>query len=337
MNDLASCLSAFLNEHLPRERGASSHTCQSYAYSFQLLVRFAAERHKVKPSGLQLEHLGATTVLAFLDDLEVARGCTARTRNARLAAIKSFFRFLEYRLPSSLGQARQIHAIPMKRFDEALVAYLTLDEVQALLDAPGPGTACGLRDRAILYLAYSCGLRVGELVALRVDQFDGRQPPCILVDGKGRRQRVLPLWKETAIAIRNWLAVRGAGADPELFLNAAGRALTRSGVEYILAKHVTAAARRQPSLARKRVTPHVLRHTCAMHSLQATGDIRKVALWLGHASIQSTEIYLRADPTEKLEALAKLGAPVLKKGRFKAPDKLIAMLKAAASPGNYAE
>jgi len=337
MTDLASCLSAFLNEHLPRERGASPHTCQSYAYSFQLLVRFAAERHKVKPSGLQLEHLGAATVLAFLDDLEAARGCTARTRNARLAAIKSFFRFLEYRLPSSLGQARQIHAIPMKRFDEALVAYLTLDEVQALLDAPGPGTASGLRDRAILYLAYSCGLRVGELVALRADQFDGRQPACIHVDGKGRRQRVLPLWKETSIAIRNWLAVRRPDADPELFLNAAGRALTRSGVEYILARHVVAAAERQPSLARKRVTPHVLRHSCAMHSLQATGDIRKVALWLGHASIRSTEIYLRADPTEKLEALARLGAPVLTKGRFKAPDKLIAMLKAAASPGNYAE
>jgi site-specific recombinase XerD len=337
MNDLASCLSAFLNEHLPRERGASPHTCQSYAYSFQILVKFAAERHRVRPSDLCLEHLGAATVLAFLDHLEAVRGCTARTRNARLAAIKSFFRFLEYRLPACLAQARQIHAIPMKRFDEALVAYLTVDEVQAVLDAPDPGTASGLRDRAILHLAYSCGLRVGELVGLRCDQFDRRQPPCIQVDGKGRRQRVLPLWKETAVAIRNWLAVRRADSDPELFLNAVGRALTRSGVEYILASHVAAAAKQQPSLNSKRVTPHVLRHTCAMHSLQATGDIRKAALWLGHASIRSTEIYLRADPTEKLEALAKLGAPILKKGRYKAPDKLIAMLNAAASPGNYAE
>jgi len=337
MNDLASYLSAFLNEHLPRERGASPHTCQSYAYSFQLLVRFAAERHRVKPSGLGLDHLGVATVLAFLDDLEATRGCTARTRNARLAATRSFFRFLEYRLPGCLEQARQIHAIPMKRFDEALVAYLTIDEVQALLDAPDVRTVCGLRDRAILYLAYSCGLRVSELVGLRLDQFDGRQPACIQVDGKGRRQRVLPLWKETSVAIRNWLAVRRADADPELFHNAAGRALTRSGAEYILARHVAAAAGRQPSLAAKRVTPHVLRHSCAMHSLQATGDIRKVALWLGHASLRSTEIYLRADPTEKLEALAKMGAPVMKKGRFKAPDKLIAMLKAATIPRNYAE
>lgn len=337
MKDLASYLSAFLNEHLPRERGASPHTCQSYAYSFQLLVRFAAERHRVKPSGLSLDHLGVATVLAFLDDLEVTRGCTARTRNARLAATRSFFRFLEYRLPGCLEQARQIHAIPMKRFDEALVAYLTIDEVQALLDAPDVRTVCGLRDRAILYLAYSCGLRVSELVGLRLDQFDGRQPACIQVDGKGRRQRVLPLWKETSVAIRNWLAVRRADADPELFHNAAGRALTRSGAEYILARHVATAARRQASLAAKRVTPHVLRHSCAMHSLQATGDIRKVALWLGHASLRSTEIYLRADPTEKLEALAKMGAPVLKKGRFKAPDKLIAMLKAATIPRNYAE
>jgi site-specific recombinase XerD len=148
MNDLASCLSAFLNEHLPRERGASPHTCQSYAYSFQILVKFAAERHRVRPSDLCLEHLGAATVLAFLDHLEAVRGCTARTRNARLAAIKSFFRFLEYRLPACLAQARQIHAIPMKRFDEALVAYLTVDEVQAVLDAPDPGTASGLRDCA---------------------------------------------------------------------------------------------------------------------------------------------------------------------------------------------
>jgi site-specific recombinase XerD len=271
MKDLASYLSAFLNEHLPRERGASPHTCQSYAYSFQLLVRFAAERHRVKPSGLGLDHLGVATVLAFLDDLEVTRGCTARTRNARLAATRSFFRFLEYRLPGCLEQARQIHAIPMKRFDEALVAYLTIDEVQALLDAPDVRTVCGLRDRAILYLAYSCGLRVSELVGLRLDQFDGRQPACIQVDGKGRRQRVLPLWKETSVAIRNWLAVRRADADPELFHNAAGRALTRSGAEYILARHVAAAAGRQPSLAAKRVTPHVLRHSCAMHSLQATG------------------------------------------------------------------
>lgn len=337
MSDLALHLSTFLNEHLPRERGASPHTCQAYAYTFQLLVRFAAERHKVKPSGLHLEHLGASTVLEFLHDIEAVRKCTARSRNARLAAIKAFFRFLEYRLPSCLEQARQIHAIPMKRFDEALVAYLTMDEMQALLDAPDPRTASGLRDRAMLHLAYSCGLRVSELVGLRLDQFDGRQPPCIHVTGKGRRQRILPLWKETSIAIRNWLAVRKADADPELFLNAAGRVMTRSGVEYILAKHVAAAAERQPSLAKKRITPHVLRHTCAMHSLQATGDIRKVALWLGHASIQSTEIYLRADPTEKLEALAKMGPPVLQRGRLKAPDKLLAMLKAAASPPNYAE
>lgn len=337
MNDLAACLSAFLNEHLPRERGASPHTCQSYAYSFQILVTFAAECHHVRPSDLRLEHLGAVTVVAFLDHLEVIRGCTARTRNARLAAIKSFFRFLEYRMPTCLAQARQIHAIPMKRCDEALVAYLTIDEVQALLDAPDPGTPSGLRDRAILHLTYSCGLRVSELVGLRCNQFDGRQPACIQVNGKGRRQRVLPLWKETAVAIRNWLAVRRDGADPELFLNAAGRALTRSGVEYILASHVAAAARQQPSLNTKRVTPHVLRHTCAMHSLQAIGDIRKVALWLGHSSIRSTEIYLRADPTEKLEALAKLGKPILQKGRYKAPDKLMAMLNAAAKPGNYAQ
>jgi site-specific recombinase XerD len=336
MTALAPHLAAFLREHLPRERQASPHTCDAYAYSFQLLVGFAARRLKVKPCRLELEQLDAPLILAFLEHLEGERGNAARSRNARLAAIHSFFRFLEYRLASCLDQARRIQAIPMKKTDEALIAHLTRDELQALLDAPDPRTVAGSRDRAMLHLAFAAGLRVSELVGLRVDQFDARPPPSIHVMGKGRRERVLPLWKETTTALKAWLAVRPPDGEPELFLNAAGRAMTRSGFAYLLAQHVAAAARRQPSLAAKRVTPHVLRHTCAMHTLQATRDVRKVSLWLGHASLQSTEAYLRADPTEKLEALAAMAPPSLQRGRFRAPDKLLAMLQAVGRR-HYAE
>jgi len=326
MTALAPPLAAFLREHLPRERRASFHTCEAYAYSFQLLVIFAAQRLRTKPCHLEVEHLDVPMILAFLEHIELARANTARSRNVRLAAIKSFFRFLEYRLPACLDQARRIHAIPMKKFDQGLVATLTRVEIQALLNAPDPRTPSGTRDRAMLHLAFAAGLRVSELVGVRVDQFDIRAPASIHIMGKGRRERVLPLWRETTVAVKAWLAIRPQGLDTALFLNNAGRAMTRSGFEYILAKHAEAATIGEPSIAGKKVSPHVLRHSCAMHMLQATHDIRKVALWLGHASLQSTEAYLRADPTEKLQALNVTMAPNLRAGRFRPPDKLIAML-----------
>lgn len=337
MTALAPHLSAFLRQHLPRERNASPHTCEAYAYSFQLLVCFAARRLSVKPCQLGVEQLDVPLILAFLEHIENERGNSARTRNARLAAINAFFRFLEYRLASSLDQSRRIHAIPMKKADEALIGYLTRGELQALLDAPDPSTAPGLRDRAMLHLAFAAGLRVSELVGLRMDQVDLQALPSIHVMGKGRRERVLPLWNETAAVLKAWLRVRPQNGDAELFLNVAGSAMTRSGFAYILAKHADTAACQQPSIAKKRLTPHILRHTCAMHTLQATRDVRKVSLWLGHASLQSTEIYLRADPTEKLEALAAMAPPMLRRGRFRAPDKLMAMLNAARLSRNYAE
>jgi site-specific recombinase XerD len=329
MTALAGHLSTFLREYLPKDRAASAHTCETYAYSFMLLLRFAAERLSARPSGIDLAQIDARLVLEFLTHIETKRGNTARTRNARLAAIKSFFRYLEYREPSCIEQARQIHGIPIKKTTEGLVAYLKRDEIQALLDAPDASTAFGLRDRAMLHVAYACGLRVAELVSLRLDQFDSRTPPSIRVMGKGRRERVLPLWKETTATLNAWLKVRQASGAPELFHNAGGRAMTRAGFEYILDRHLSTAKKKQPSIAKKRVTPHVLRHSCAMHILQATGDIRKVSLWLGHASIQSTEIYLRADPSEKLDALAMGVPPTLKRGKFQVSDKLMAMLKEA--------
>jgi site-specific recombinase XerD len=327
MTALAPHLSSFLREYLPRDRGASVHTCDGYATTFLILAGFAAQRLKVKPSQLEIEHLDAPLLLAFLGYLEKERRNSTSTRNARLAAIHSFFRYIEYRVASCLEQARQIHAIPVKKKDQKLINYLTRDELQALLNAPDPRKASGVRDRAMLHLMYAAGLRVSELVALQVDDLVGHPPSSIRVLGKGRRERVLPLWKETAAALKSWLAIRPADGGRDLFFNASDKAMTRFGFKYILAKHVATATIKQPSIAKKHVTPHVLRHTCAMHTLQATGDVRKVSLWLGHASIQSTEIYLRADPTEKLEALTKSIAPTLTRGRFKAPDKLMAMLK----------
>jgi integrase/recombinase XerD len=328
MNNLANYLSIFLREYLPCERGASQHTCEAYAYTFQLLVCFAARQSKKQPSKLTLEYFDARLITNFLNHLEKVRKNSPRTRNARLAAIKAFFRFLEYRVPSCLDQARRIHVVPMKKIDERLVDYLTRHEMQALLDAPDLHTYSGIRDRAMLYLTYAAGLRVSELVGLRLDQLNLSPTPVIHVYGKGRRERVIPLWKETATALRAWIKVRcKAAVVQELFLSAKNIQMTRSGFEYILTKHVQSAKASQPSFSKKRISPHVLRHTCAMHTLQSTHDIRKVSLWLGHADIKSTEVYLRADPTEKLEALIAGNLLLLRKGKFKAPDKLLALLK----------
>jgi len=334
MTPLAPYLSDFLRKYLPSERRVSLHTSDTYAYAFKLLVCFAADRLKTQPSALQVEQLDAPLILAFLHHLETHRHSGPKTRNARLAAIKSFFRYLEYRLVSSIDQSRSIHAIPMKKADDKLIDYLTRTELQALLDTPALDTISGLRDRAMLHLTFAAGLRVSELVGLRLDDLELRSPPTIRVHGKGRRERVLPLWKETVRVLRAWLAVRRSEQAPELFLNARGQNITRAGFEYILAKYVASAAHREPSLGKKRISPHVLRHTCAMHTLQATHDVRKVSLWLGHATLQSTEIYLRADPTEKMAALATMAAPGIKRGRFRAPDKLLAMLATSAPHGH---
>ena len=220
---------------------------------------------------------------------------------------------------------RYLLSIPPK-IDEALVGYLTRDQMQAVLDAPDPSRRDGVRDRAMLHLTFSAGLRVSELTGLRLDEVLFKPQPAVHVRGKGRRERVLPLWKTTTVALRAWLAVRSAPACLELFLNARGAPLSRDGFAHILSKHVATATITMPSLSTKRISPHVLRHTCAMDILQATHDIRKVALWLGHSSVQTTEIYVRADPTEKLEAIEAVLPPGLCRGRFRASDELIASL-----------
>lgn len=327
MTPLATHVSVFLRERLPLERRASERTCDTYALALRLFFEFAARRLKVRPSALALEQLDALLVLDFLAHLEGERHNSPATRNVRLAAIRTFMRFIEYREPSALAQVQRIRAIPMKRVDTRLVDYLNREEMQALLDSPMPNASDGIRDRAMLHLAYSAGLRVSELVGLRLDNlaFDPRLSIHVL--GKGRRERSLPLWQETATAVRAWLAIRPPGRAPEIFLNARGAAMTRSGFEYILDKHAHTARQQLPSLAAKRISPHVLRHSCAMMILQSTRDIRKVALWMGHASTQTTEMYLRADTTTLLEAMNATTPPTLRKGHFRPPDQLIALLK----------
>lgn len=326
MTPIAPHITTFFQQHLPTERGASAHTVDSYAYTFKLLLEYASAHFKVPPSQLALEQLDASLVVSFLHHLETHRCNGASSRNVRLAAIKSFMHFMEYREPSALEQIRRILAIPLKKTETRLVKHLTGAEMQAILDAPNPVDWGGIRDRAMLHLCFAGGLRVSELVNLRVDDLTLQPQASILVHGKGRRQRCLPLWKVTTAALRAWLAVRSSVLVPELFLNARGEPMTRSGFEYVLEKHTRTAAKACPSLSGRKVSPHVLRHTCALTVLEATKDLRKVALWLGHAHMQTTEMYTRADPSVKLEALEATIAPNLRSGRFKATDKLIASL-----------
>jgi site-specific recombinase XerD len=298
----------------------------SYAHAFSLLLRYAANRLGRRPTELNIEDLDPDLILGFLSHVEQDRGNTARSRNARFAAIRSFFRYLEYKVPACLEQALRVRSLPMKKTDKALIDYLTRDEMNALLAAPDCTTVAGLRDRAMLHLTYAAGLRVSELLALQMGDFSDRSLSTVRVLGKGRRERVLPLWKETQTVLRAWIAVRPSVQVQELFVNREGLPLSRDGFAHRLAVHIATAERKRPTLAEKRVTPHVLRHSCAMHTLEATGDIRKVSLWLGHASVQSTEAYLRVDPAEKLAILASNAAPAVPKGGFRTPDRLLAML-----------
>jgi len=327
MTPIASHITVFLQQFLPVERGVSVNTCESYAYAFKLLFEYASNCLKITPSELYLEQLDAPLIVNFLNHLETVRGNGPNSRNIRMAAIKSFMHFMEYRVPTALEQIRRILAIPSKKADARLVRHLTVEEMQAILNAPEPTNRVGIRDRAMLHLCFAGGLRVSELIGLRIDDLNLHPNASVLVHGKGRRERCLPLWKETATALRAWLSVRGTVLVPELFLNARGVPMTRSGFEYILRKHVRTAANQCPSLLTKRISPHVLRHTCALTVLQATNDLRKVSLWLGHANMQTTEMYTRADPSVKLEALESIVAPRLRSGRFKATDELIASLR----------
>lgn len=264
MTPLAPLVTRFFRNHLAVEKGVSQHTLASYSYAFKFLCRYVSDQLGKSPSALALEDLNACMIRDHLAHLERDYRNGPRTRNLRLTAIRSFFKYVEYEAPSALNQTHQILAIANKRTEERLINHLTREEMKAVLDAPDPNTRAGIRDQAMLYLGFAAGLRASELVGLRLDDVELEGPyPSILVRGKARSRRRLPLWKEATRALRAWLAVRRAVPTPEVFLNAQGQALTTSGFTYIVKKHTRAAAQLCPGLSKKDIAPHVLRHYVA--------------------------------------------------------------------------
>ncbi len=328
MSALAPTLQAFFTQRLMAQRHANAHTVAAYRDTFRLLLGFVEERAGKHPAALDIEDLDAPRISAFLDHLERSRGNTVRTRNARLAAIHSLFRFAALRHPEHAELIERVLAIPPKRFERKIVSFLSDDEVEALLAAPDRSTFLGRRDHALLVTAIQTGLRVTELNGLRVQDVvlgTGAHVRCL---GKGRKERATPLTPQTAEVLRSWLKKRGgAPADP-VFPTSRGTALSRYGVSAIVTRHAGAATACSPSLATKTVSPHVLRHTAAMRLLHAGVDTTVIALWLGHESVETTQIYVHADLSLKEKALARITPIGAMPGRYHPPDKLLAFLEA---------
>jgi site-specific recombinase XerD len=319
-------LQDFFCRRLVAERGASACTVASYRDAFELLLRFAERRTRRPPSSLTLADLDAPMVLAFLEHLEKQRGNSVRTRNNRLAAIRSFMRYASVRDPACLAVAQRVLAIPSKRFDTPVLGFVSQDEVKQILDAPSSSTWSGQRDRVLLATLYNTGGRVSEVAALRVADVLFERESAVHLHGKGRKERVVPLWKSTATELRRWLPRIDQRADAPLFPNRAGERLSRSGVEQRLRRAVAAATRCCPSLAGRRVTPHTLRHATAMHMLQSGVDLAVIALWLGHESPATTHAYVEADLAMKAAALRQVADPSPGRARFRATDRLLAFL-----------
>jgi integrase/recombinase XerD len=279
----------------------------------------------VTPSALALEHIDAPLVMDFFAALESARRHSPTTRNARLAALKSCMPCGEYRVPALLEPIQRVVALPAKTTDQPFIQHLSVAAMEAILTGPDLPRRSGLRDRALLHVCFAAGLRVSELLTWPRTALTWQPTATLSIQGQGRRHRALPLWQHTAEEVRAWLAVRGHVAVPELFVSAQGRAMPRVGFTSLLRKHVQQAMRACPAVQGKQVSPHVLRHTCAMMIDQATGDLRKVSLWFGHADMQATAVYGRADPTEQLDALEAVIPPSRRRGQFTVPDRWIAM------------
>lgn len=328
MSLLAPTLQAFFTDRLIGQKRASAHTIAAYRDTIRLLLTFVAEQTSKAPTDLDIDDLAAPLIGAFLDHLEHERGNTIRTRNARLAAIRSLFRYAALRHPEHAATIQRVLAIPSKRTDQALVTFLTDPELQALLAAPDRSTSIGRRDHALILLGAQTGLRASELIGLTCGDLrlgTGAHVNCI---GKGRKQRITPLTKQTVAAMRAWTRERDGQPHDPLFATSTGRKLTRDALERRLAKHAATAATTCPSLAAKTVTPHVLRHTTAMRLLHAGVDTTVIALWLGHEQIQTTQIYLHADLAIKQKALDRTTPPSVKPGRYQPPDHVLAFLDA---------
>lgn len=327
MTPLAPVLEAFFTERLARQRQASTHTISAYRDTFRLLLRFAKQRTGKAPSALDLADLDAPMIGAFLDHLENERGNGVRTRNARLAAVHSFFHYAALEHPEHAELIQRVLAIPHKRLERALVSFLTPEEVDALLASPDRSTWLGRRDHTLLAVAVQTGLRASELVGLDCGDVVLGTGAHLRCSGKGRKERVTPLTAPNVGVLRAWLKERrGQPADP-LFPTRRGGSLSRDALRRLVAKHAAEAAKRCPSLADKRVTPHVLRHTSAMQLLHAGVDTSVIALWLGHEGVETTQIYLHADLALKERALARTAPRDVTPGRYRAPDALLAFLE----------
>ena len=327
MSALAPTMQAFFTDRLIRQREASPQTVAAYRDALKMLVGFAAARAAKQPWLLDIADLDATVVAAFLGHLERDRGNSARTRNARLAAVHSLFRYAALHHPEHAALIARVLAIPPKRFERALICFLSRTEVDALLASPDRSTWTGRRDRALLLLAVQTGLRVSELTGLRCADVHLGSGPHVSCHSKGRKDRITPLTSSTVVELRTWLKERGGAPSEPLFPTRVGRGLSRDAVERRLTRYVGTASAICPTLQTKRISAHVLRHTAAMRLLQAGVDTSVIALWLGHEQVDTTQIYLHADLTLKERALALTKPPSTKPGRFHPSDSLLAFLE----------
>lgn len=325
--DLARLLQAFFCQRLIQQRNASRQTVYSYRDTLRLLLRFSEQHLGKTAADLRLADVNATLVLAFLDNLESQRRNCIRSRNTRLAAIRSFLQYAALQEPQALPTIQQVLAIPMKRFDRPMVRYLTSTEIQAIIDAPDSNTWNGMRDHALFATLYNTGARVSEIISIRCGDFDSKCGQAVHLHGKGRKERVVPLWKSTVRLLRRWLPQIDPDPQQPLFPNRFGQRMSRSGVESRLRMALSKAVVQCPSLKGKIVSPHVIRHSTAMHLLQAGVDLSVIALWLGHENIVTTHQYLEADLRMKEKALAKLQSPSLQSARYKPSDKILSFLE----------
>ena len=327
MSSLAPTMEAFFSERLISQKQVSDHTLGAYADTFKLLLRFIGDRSAKSPSSLDFADVDAPAIGAFLDYLEHVRGNSVRTRNVRLAAIHSLFNFAALRHPEHAALIQRVLAIPTKRYSRTDVSFLEADEINALIAAPNRDKWIGRRDHALLVTAIQTGLRVSELIGLScadVHLGKGAYVRCI---GKGRKQRCTPLTKETNSVLRVWLAERGGESAEPLFPTSRGHALSRDTVEFLVKKYAEIAQLSCPTLETRTITPHTLRHTAAMNLLRAGVSTAVIAMWLGHESPDTTQIYLHADLTIKERAMDRTAPFGTKPGRYRAPDALLAFLE----------
>lgn len=327
MTRLAPLLEAFFTDRLMRQRRASPNTVAAYRDTFRLLLTFTQRQLRKPPGRLALPDLDASLIGDFLDHLESDRHNSIRSRNARLAAIRSFFHFVAFQEPAHSAMIERVLAIPQKRFDRNLIHFFEQDEIKALLAAPDQRTYLGQRDHALLLLMLITGLRVSEVTRLTCDSVVLGHGPHVRCLGKGRKERCIPLTRQGVDVLKAWLRISRGNPDDPLFPSLRGGFMSRDAVERLLQKHLASAARSVSSLSNKNVSPHTLRHTTAVQLMRAGVDRAVIALWLGHEQIETTQMYLHADLSIKEKAIALTMPSTTTRKRYRAPDDLLAFLE----------